>query len=367
MEEVRQNDSFTNIPSAKKHQSRNDSEDYERPPLPFGIYLRNIKESKTQIFASQDRITWLEFILKRLTESNLQDKELIEKYLRHLYRHMCKARTVENAYKAIHSFVTYLTMNTNRSLTDTTREDIEAFVEHEQDRRLKLSTVRSRLVILRAFLRFLIEQGYVDHEVLTRKIQIKLPESLPRALAPSDVKQLLSVITRVRDRALFLLLLRTGMRIGELLDTKVDEVSMQDKKILVYEAQKTGTGRVVYFSDDVQRALKVWLTERDRSKEYLFYPQGGYKFTYGGAREIFLKYLRKAGLVHKGYTMHCLRHTFASELLNAGMRLECLQKLLGHTSLEVTRRYARLTDKTREEEYFKAMEKIERGEIDGHY
>ena len=367
MEEVRQNESFINIPSAKKHQSRKDSEDYEAVPLPFGIYLRNIRESKTQIFASQDRSTWLEFILKRLTESNLQDKELIEKYLRHLYRHLCKARTVENAYKIIHSFATYLTMNTNRSLTDITREDIEAFIEHEQDRRLKLSTVRSKLVTLRAFLRFLIEQGYVDHEVLTRKIQIRLPESLPRAIAPSDVKQLLSVVTRVRDRALFLLLLRTGMRIGELLDTKVDEVSMQDKKILMYQAQKTGTGRVVYFSDDAQSALKVWLKERDRSKEYLFYPQGGCQFTYGGAREIFLKYLRKAGLVHKGYTIHCLRHTFASELLNAGMRLECLQKLLGHTSLEVTRRYARLTDKTREDEYFKAMEKIERGEIDGHY
>ena len=104
MEEVRQNDSFTNIPSAKKHPPRKGSEGYEEAPLPFRIYLRNLKETKTQIFASQDRSKWLEFILKRLTESNLQDKELIEKYLRHLYRHMCKGRTVENAYRAIHSF-----------------------------------------------------------------------------------------------------------------------------------------------------------------------------------------------------------------------------------------------------------------------
>ena len=64
--------------------------------------------------------------------------------------------------------------------------------------------MRLKLVTLRAFLRFLIEQGYVDHEVLTRKIQIKLPESLPRAITPSDVKQLLSVVTRVRDSALLL-------------------------------------------------------------------------------------------------------------------------------------------------------------------
>jgi integrase len=81
----------------------------------------------------------------------------------------------------------------------------------------------------------------------------------------------------------------------------------------------------------------------------------------------FVKYIERAGLSAKGYTVHCLRHTFASELLNAGMRLECLQQLLGHTSLEVTRRYARLTDKTREEEYFRAMTIIEKGAAGGHY
>jgi site-specific recombinase XerD len=82
---------------------------------------------------------------------------------------------------------------------------------------------------------------------------------------------------------------------------------------------------------------------------------------------MFVKYLDKAGLSNKGYTLHCLRHTFASELLNAGMRLECLQQLLGHSSIEMTRRYARLTDNTRKEEYFKAMTIIERGDINGHY
>ena len=89
--------------------------------------------------------------------------------------------------------------------------------------------------------------------------------------------------------------------------------------------------------------------------------------TYATARNIFVKYIEKAELSGKEYTLHCLRHTCASELLNAGMRLECVQALLGHSCIEMTRRYARLTDKTREEEYFRAMAKIERGEIDGNY
>ena len=77
---------------------------------------------------------------------------------------------------------------------------------------------------------------------------------------------------------------------------------------------------------------------------------------------MFNKYLNKAGLQYSGYTLHCLRHTYATDLLNARMPLECLRVLLGHTNLEVTRRYARLSDKTREEEYFSAMESILRGD-----
>jgi len=136
---------------------------------------------------------------------------------------------------------------------------------------------------------------------------------------------------------------------------------------MIYEGLKNRRGRVVYFSDDARDALRSWFKEKDTKTEVVFYGHKGSPLSYPAARMIFVKYLKKAGLTDKGYTLHCLRHTYASELLNAGMRLECLERLMGHTSLEVTRRYARLTDKTREEEYFKAMSIIERGEINGHY
>lgn len=157
------------------------------------------------------------------------------------------------------------------------------------------------------------------------------------------------------------------MRIGESLNTLVSEVNLKERKIEIYEAEKTRVGRVVYLSDDARDALKAWLKKRAPDREFLFYAQGREKMSYPGARMMFRKYLDKASFSHKGYTLHSLRHTFATELLNAGMRLECLQQLLGHSSVEITRRYARLTDKTREEEYFRAMAIIERGEIDGHY
>ena len=157
------------------------------------------------------------------------------------------------------------------------------------------------------------------------------------------------------------------MRIGELLNTRVHDINFKERKIEIYEAQKNRVGRIVYLSDDAQAVLRAWFDKRDPRKELVFYGQGRNAMTYQGARAMFRKYLKQADLAQKGYSLHCLRHTFASELLNAGMRLECLQQLLGHSSVEMTRRYARLTDKTREEEYFRAMSIIERGEIDGHY
>lgn len=367
MDQTRQNEYFSSTLSSKTTQSNQDSEDHEVVSLPYQIYLHSLPETKTQIFRCQDRSKWLAFILQQLSESNLLEKELIEQYLRHQYRRMCTARTVENAYSTIHSFLTHLYSTTHRSLREIKRADLEAFVEHEQDRGLKGSTVRARLARLRAFLHFLIDQEVLPSEVLSRKLTIKVPETLPKAIAAGDIKRLLSVVTPVRDRALLLLLLRTGMRIGELLNTKVCDVDMTEQKIMIYQAPKTYLGRVVYFSDDAQEALDAWFKERNPDAEYLFYGYGGTVMSYGGARAIFVKYLKKAGLADNGYTIHCLRHTCASELLNAGMRLECLQKLLGHTNAEITRRYARLTDKTREEEYFRAMERIERGEIDGDY
>jgi len=220
---------------------------------------------------------------------------------------------------------------------------------------------------LNVFLRYLIERDVIRPEVLSRRMIIKVPDSLPRAMDPEEIRHLISVIDTIRDRAMILVLLRTGMRIGELLTTLVSDVNLTERRIAIYEAEKTRIGRVVYLSDDAIGALKAWLKKRDPHKASLFYGQGRHRLTYPAARAMFKKYLDRAGLSHTGYSLHCLRHTCATELLNAGMRLECLQQLLGHSSIEMTRRYARLTDKTREEEYFKAMSIIERGETHVYY
>jgi integrase/recombinase XerD len=307
----------------------------------------------------------LDRILNEICEQNLLGKSYVEQYLRHKYRRNCKANTLRQAATSLEQFLSFFANSGNTVLEQISREDIEAFVEALQDRGLKPTTVNTRLRNIYAFLRFLIlEYTGFDWGLMERKVKLKLPDRLPRAINPQHLDQLLSVINNRRDRALILLLLRTGMRIGELLNCKLEDIDLTEQKILIYQSDKTSVGRAVYYSGDAHQALLAWLRVRDPLKQYLFYGRGANPLCYEAARSIFHKYLQKAGLQYNGYTLHCLRHTFATDLLNARMPIECLRVLLGHSNLEITRRYARLSDKTREEEYFRAMERILKGESD---
>jgi integrase/recombinase XerD len=323
-----------------------------------------VKKPKAPFPPISPRLRLLERILGDISRKDLPAKEYFSEYMRQKYRRNCKPNTLRQAAGSLTQFLSFYRDTGKQYLEQMTREDIEAFIEALQDRGLTPNTVRTRLCAVYAFVRFLIEKRSVSYELLERRIKLKLPDRLPRAIDPLDLKRLLSVIDKVRDRALVLLLLRTGMRIGELLNTKVHDVDLNNHRILIYEAEKNSVGRVVYYSDDAKEALLSWLRVRNTFKENLFYGQKDKPLSYEAARSMFNKYLKKAGLLYSGYTLHCLRHTFATDLLNARMPLECLRVLLGHTSLEVTRIYARLADKTREEEYFMAMERILKGEFD---
>ncbi len=252
--------------------------------------------------------------------------------MRHKWRLNHKPNSLRNSFKAIELFLTFYTSLGKSRLEEIVREDLEAFVESEQDRGTKITSARTRLMYLLGFLRFLIEDNVIPEALLRRKIRLKLPDLLPRAMPPCDLRQLLSVIGPIRERALILVLLRTGMSIGELLALKVNDLDIRERKIHLFEGEKNSLGRVVYLSDDALFTVKLWLRRRNKNKEFVFYGHNNGHLCYSTGRGLFVNYLKKAGLDQNGYTVHCLRHTFASELLNAGMRLECLQQLSKSTS-----------------------------------
>ncbi len=327
----------------------------------------NTPGNKKEATPHQDGPSLIDQRLQKLSQMEIPEKAYFTRYIRWKRRMNHKPLSILGSFKSVELFLTFFAGLGKSCLKEILKEDLEGFVEYVQDRGTKITSARTRLGHVFGFLRFLVEEDCLFERILIWKIKLRLPDFLPRAINPDDVRQLLSIIQKPRDRALILVLLRTGMRIGELLNTKVSDLDLRDKKIHIYEGKKNSLGRVVYLSDDALFAVRLWLSKRKRRDPFLFYGWKEKPLGYSASRFIFVQYLKKAGLTNKGYTLHCLRHTCATELLNAGMRLECLQQLLGHHNIEMTRRYARLADKTRESEYFRAMARIEQGGIDAKH
>ena len=213
----------------------------------------------------------IDCILQKLSSIELPAKEHFERYMRHKWRLNHKPRTLASSFTSVMFFLDFYGKSGKREIEKIERVDLEAFIEHEQDRGLRISTVRTRLACIIAFLHFLMEQEILPGSILKRGIKPKLPDVLPRAMNPADVRKLLSVISDIRDRALVLLLLRTGIRIGEALGLRLDDLDLRDRKVRLFQGEKNSMGRVVYLSNDALFAIKLWLRQRDKNREFVFY------------------------------------------------------------------------------------------------
>jgi len=312
----------------------------------------------------------IEHYLRVLAECGIHRSviEHMSVFFLYLTRRNRRITTIVQYYNAIKRLMLFLKPLNIKRVEMISRDNLGAFIEYLQDSHLKPSTINSYLTNLYVVFGFLTEQDVISSDLMRYKFRLRMPDELPKAIDPNDIRQLISAVNTAREHALILILLRTGMRIGELLATKIKDINLSERKIEISQASKNYEGRIVFLSDDACEAIKTWLLKGLPGKDYIFYGNNNReRLSYSRARQLFIECTKKADLFHKGYTLHCLRHTFASELLNAGMRLECLQVLLGHRNIEVTRRYARLTDNTRKKEYFRAIEIIERGDVNGHY
>jgi site-specific recombinase XerD len=258
---------------------------------------------------------------------------LHDKYIKNQSFH-----TIDHSGGTILCFMHFLNQQ-GSSLLTLTRRDISAFVEYEQDKGLQVSSIISHLRVIYALLAFLVRKQLIELEIMIPKVRMQEPDALPKAIPHEDIKDIFSGVTSVRDRALLMLLYRTGMRIGELLEVRVEDVIPADQKILLYVGSKNYEGREVYYSNDAEQALKDWLRTRDTTRRYLFYGRSDKPLSYVSAWAVMRKALERAGLSDRGYSLHSLRHTFATEMINNGMRVEVLSAVVSTPSW-ATRRAA---------------------------
>lgn len=148
------------------------------------------------------------------------------------------------------------------------------------------------------------------------------------------------------------------MRVSEVCALTWEVIDFNDGTARINNG-KGHVDRIAYFSPDVEQALKTWWAHQQTGTS-LFPSRSrkGCPLTRYQINFLMGEYLKAANIA-KHYSPHCLRHTFATQLLNAGVPLEVLKELMGHHSIHVTLRYTQLYDTTKRQQYDRAMARIE--------
>jgi site-specific recombinase XerD len=191
-----------------------------------------------------------------------------------------------------------------------------------------------------------------------RKISLRLPKPLPRHLKDDQADRLFATVQDPRDRAMFMLMLRSGLRVEEVAHLTVDAVDWRKRQVFVLHG-KGAKDRVVYLSEDARSALEAYMHTRSSTTKRLFLvqkgPHSGEPISVRGIQKRIEYYARKSGLP---VSCHRLRHTFATQLLNADADLATIQDLLGHEHITTTQRYCRVANLKVQRDYYKAMELV---------
>jgi site-specific recombinase XerD len=306
-------------------------------------------------------------LIQRLAFLEQTSKNQLIAYLSLLQARNYARATLEAFVVAVRSLVLSLPDQRKTALADnltqTISADIDCLIAASRSRGLAAATINGHLSMLTELFDFLREDGQMQTKpVIRSRHRLPTPTTLPKPIAEADLVAFFKVIDSIRDRLLFLLMLRCGLRVSEACSLTWTDVDLQASTIRINNG-KGQVDRVVYIAPDVEQALQFWQA-RGTPSPYLFPSRRrrAAPLSRGDIQWQMKKYLRLAG-IQTNYSAHCLRHTFATQLLNAGVSLEVLKELMGHRSIQMTLRYTKLYEATKRQQYDEAMARIENRQL----
>ena len=236
------------------------------------------------------------------------------------------------------------------------KENLRQFIRHlREERKLKEITIKRRIACLKLLFRWTKQEGMIDINPFDNLHErIRLPKRLPRALGSVEISLLSGAVNLETSENSFQmfatgiaikLLLTTGIRVGELVKIDIDDLVLSDSSLKIQG--KGNRQRLVYLfepmlNEAIERYLPLRQTKSTASKK-LFVTEAGIPFTTQKTRKLLGNLASKAG-IERRITPHMLRHTAATQLLESGVDIRYVQKLLGHQSISTTEIYTQVTD-----------------------
>ena len=222
------------------------------------------------------------------------------------------------------------------------------------------SSVSRKISSLRSFYRYLVEQEIIETDPFHLLTLPKKEQKLPKFFSYNELQQLfvipdLNQALGQRDSLILEMLYATGVRVSELVNIKLSDISLSENSIKVLG--KGNKERIVYFENVCKKRLNLYLNDgykvlNKKNSKYLFLNNNGNQITTRGIEYILDKIIKKTAL-EKNISPHMIRHSFATHLLNEGCELTSVQELLGHESLTATSIYTHITNDSLKEVYYK--------------
>ena len=298
----------------------------------------------------------------------------LERYLRIQQRNWRAARlqtSIRNFWGKHQGIWRFLCLERGvQQLSDVKRQLVLEYVDRRLATGHAVAGVNSDLRYFRSFLLFLQDEGYAVPQALLRIPGLKTPDALPKYLTDEQVRAVRDEFERcvresrlaslrrraLLDRAAFYLLWQGGLRVGEVEELRLEDLDFPGRKLSV----RNGKGlkdRTIYLSDTVVRVVGEYLAVRGMGNDDHVFLHRNVPLK-RHLIQIRLKAVGEKVGVH--LYPHRLRHTCATQLLNAGCRITSIQRFLGHKKLNTTMIYARAHDQTVADDYFAAMQRVEK-------
>jgi site-specific recombinase XerD len=278
----------------------------------------------------------------------------IDQFVNWVRRRNPQARTWRDYGYDLHQFVEIVG---DRCPREVTFRDIDHFIAVQAERGFKPTTINRHLAaILALYLYLSAEDNHLVCPVIHHRHHLRQPERLPRPMPEEELYQFFSVISDIRDRAMFLLMLRCGLRVSEVRNLSMGDLYLEPTFGSLPRLWLHGKGnreRVVYLSAQPLAALQNWLIVRPVVNcEAVFLNRFGKRLTVTGIQDRLAGYCHEAGL---WVTCHQFRHTLARHLTEAHVPLTTIQRLFGHRQLRSTEVYLHISDAQVQADYEAAM------------
>lgn len=284
-------------------------------------------------------------------------KEL-ENYLKYLeYQKNYSMHTIESYKQDIVEYLEYLDEN-NIKLLKINYDQIREYLKYLSNKKDINSTISRKISAMRGFYKYLQNNNKIETNPFSLINLPKKEKKLPRFFFYNELEELfntpkLNTPLGQRDRLILEMLYATGVRVSELVNIKVSDISSDNTIKILGKGNKE---RIVRFGDYCAEILKMYLNDGhyklNGSSEYLFLNNNGGPLTDRGVRYLLDKIISKT-TIEKKISPHMIRHSFATHLLNEGCDILTVQELLGHESLTATSIYTHITNDRLKDVYFK--------------